>query len=475
MRSNNTSRECTSWCKYRKSLLILLFVGWTTTGYAQSDPAVLTLKEVLNSVHRQGLDADIREEKNRTLLNRYQQRDESRIQHTIVGRSGISKNEVGDSLDLEASARESTYFTLSYEQQFESGFNWTASQTLRSGRTLTGDEDREDYRKQMLVARVPVYGRGATLGESINRKTDIELQQTAQKLSREVRSLELEVARTFLEVWQSQETLRYRQQIIGLLQNKHNRVARYPNRSVAIEIELLDLEVEREREYQFDQQATLEQAQLELLGYLARQAPVDLSLPPFPPAIGWSEEIALKAYQEGSPVLAEMESRAAMLAQDIELAQWSMAPEVQVGGFIGNTQVNGVQGNNFGLNVTVTYHFGGGERPAAAAMKSERAALDLEIQKEKERIKLQYQADRSRYDTRVRKAALEQKELALMQKKLTLTRLRFEHGDADLEEVAEIELSIARKQLEILQARVDCWERFLALISGSSQLLSDLL
>jgi outer membrane protein TolC len=62
-----------------------------------------------------------------------------------------------------------------------------------------------------------------------------------------------------------------------------------------------------------------------------------------------------------------------------------------------------------------------------------------------------------------------------MQKRLSLAQLRFERGDADLEEVIEMASAIARKQIEILQAKVDCWEQYLKLVSGTSQPLSELL
>jgi len=108
-------------------------------------------------------------------------------------------------------------------------------------------------------------------------------------------------------------------------------------------------------------------------------------------------------------------------------------------------------------------------------MKREIAALNLEIRKETEGTDIQWRRDRNGYRSQCRQARLESLELAVHQKGFQAARTRFETGAIDADSFAERETALLDKRLKMLQARKDCWDQFLKLVSGLNQPLLELL
>jgi Outer membrane efflux protein len=466
MKNMNTNRACGLIFRCLSWVSLLLYLALLPSANAQEFTGNLTLKKAVSAAFLEGGEAEVLASRDRQFLTQIQQREKSRIKHTLSSRTGISRNEIGDSQDLESSANETASYTLSYEQIFEGGISWKISQTSRSEEALTDNEEDEEYSKQLFTVQLPIYGKEAERGSITGRKNELELDRTRQMIEFDKNLLQISVARAFFLAVLQEKALEISNKKLTLLEEKQVHLVKTPSRITKLEKNLFNLDLEKEKNFNANKKHLLNHSLGQLALYFGNRDMGNLTMPEKIPDIDQSEEQALQAYLENDTGLTGMKNRLNTLQQDLELSRLATVPEIHAGGFVGNTNVNDTQGSNYGLNLSVIYRFGGGEEEAFQSLQQEINSLNLKINQEKKRITNQFHFDSNKFRLLQQSAELAQQESKILQKQFQLTRKQFEIGEIEWDDVVKLELSLLDRQLSIFQTKIDCWEQFLNVISS---------
>lgn len=433
----------------------------------------LLLKDAISMSMEHGINASILRQQNEGLTQKINHLEERSTRHVLTGRTGFARNEIEDSQDLEASAMETSVYILSYQQIFQNGISWSASQTMRSGKALTVTQSDEEYTKQLLTLKLPIYGKMADIEWLSNQKQRIDIEASQKLLENRKNTLQIEVAVLFFESLLQTETWHVSNEKLILYQaeNERNR----QTRSTGLENQLTDLALKREKLSNSEHHALAEQARRQLELYLGNKLDADLVLPEQLPSINWDKNEALKAYQENTTVLLLLKRNLQVLQQEEAISDLDTVPDIVASGFVGSSALNEVEGSNYGLNLTVSYSFGGGEVEKSSSIRKEVAALKMEIQREQMKAEFDYYHDLKLFQTSSGKAKLAIEELEIYKKKLGLARYEFDLGEIDREELTDLELQLLEKQLSMVQSQADCWTSYFKLLKRMDKPLIDIL
>ncbi|NQU66253.1 MAG: TolC family protein [SAR324 cluster bacterium] len=435
----------------------------------------MTLKEALISSTQQGIDAPILLEQGQSLGLKREQLEKSKIKHTITGRTGYSKNEVGDSQDLAAGAIETMLYTLSYQQLYENGFSWTASQTTRSSKALTETEKDEEYSKQLLLAKLPLYGKTADITSLFNKKQQLLLETEQNNLQNDINALQSVIARAYFSAYLEAETYKISTQKLELVQKKVDIQSKTPRHITSLDLQLSQIELQREQITNEEQKIIQDQAFNKLEMLLGNQVEKELQLPLEMPTLKGSDQQVLEFYLDQSSKLSQLKNQLNILQQDAAISDSNTAADIYAVGFVGNTNVNETKGRNYGVNLTVTYNFGGGEQEQTSAFQKEIIALNLKLEKERRELQIQFQLDMSKFRSLSKQAILSEKEYQLFKVRHQLARQKFQQGEIGQETLTDLEIKLHNSLLHNIQSKIDNWLQFLSILEQTNQPLIDLL
>ncbi len=463
------------WYYLIKTITVLICLAGIVLGNAQKEAKGLTLKEAVLAGMQQGLEADILQAQGDKLALQRLSMEESGIKHILTGRTGYAKNEIGDSQDLSASAIETTLYTLSYQQLYENGFSWTASQTTRSAEALTETESDEEYSKQLLTLMVPLYGKTTDNTTLFNKKQHLILEEDQRNLQHEINTSQIASARIFVSAYLQAESYKISSRKLVLLENKIDVLSKVPQQGASLDMQLNQFELQREKINNEEQKTIRDQTfhQLELLS--GKQPSNSMQLPAELPSLIGPEEQLQDLFLGNSSKLAQLKNQVIMLQQDEAISESQTAPDIYAAGFVGNTSVDDTKGSNYGMYLTVAYHFGGGEEEQVSAVRKEIATLNLRIEKEKNNAMIQYRLNMSKLKSLSKKVFLEEKEQQLLKAQIQLVQQRFQLGEINWEVLTDQEISLQNKRLSRIKSKADSWFQFLTLLEQTNQPLIEIL
>jgi len=177
MPNSDTNRECGFKlpCLNRGGIFIIFLLCFHALPiWAQQ---LITLQEAISlgkakSLNTSLLEAEAKRYDLKVLLIEAQRREQN-----VSSSFGSSRNEVGDSSDLEATATDRQLLKVAYQQSFEGGFNWKFSYQQRQDTALTSNSSNEELTKFVLTAALPVYGKSQETKKLKTRKSLLQLEQ----------------------------------------------------------------------------------------------------------------------------------------------------------------------------------------------------------------------------------------------------------------------------------------------------------
>ena len=428
----------------------------------------MTLKKAILLSLSGSIDASIINRQEEGLEQKRQLLDESKVKHVLTGKTGYSKNEIGDSQDLESSAMEISTFTLSYQQIFENGFTWTASQINRTGVALTPSQVDEEYSKQLLTAKLPIFGNHSESSWLTNRKLQIDIENTQKEMQIEKNSLQTEVAQIYVDTYVQYQALDISNRKLALYQAELDRKSKTLTRLTEIDYQLLELELQKEKISNDEKKTAWQESRQKLQLILGKNPDNRLTLPQQLPTFHLSDAQAIERYQAFSPKLLQLQYQLQLLQREEEILDLATVPTVYAGGFVGNSSLNEIQGSNYGLNLTVRFNFGGGESEKVSAVRKELAVLNLKLDKEQKNAAIDYYKARGQFQSALRKAELGASEIEIYSRQLQLAQQKFNLGEIDRNKLTDLELEALDKRLEMIRAHAECWTSYLSIVKRTN-------
>ena len=455
------------WKRGLLSVGILLF----STIYAFSQP--LTLKEaVLRSID-QGLNHSIDEQRRSYFTHKEKFVDERKVQKVFRGKTGFSKNEVADSRDLESKATQGSQINLSYQETYENGLSWTLSQTYREDKAISGNQGDESYEKTLLYGSMPIYGTASSINRIKRDQGRLQIDQERILWDNQLNQVQYEVARAFLETGLQAYTLEKVIEKEKIHQGKIDRLFKVPLGLTAIDKEILQLQQLNEEQNVSLQKNSFRQAILALELLIGVVTETQFQLPTDLPQLTKSSEEITQAYLQNSLKIKGLKQKLLALQQTTELIELDERPDFSINGFIGKSTLDDSKGSNYGVNLLVTYNFGGGQPENLAAQKSQMSRYNLEIKLAQKQIAIQVHQDLQKLEASKNKATFLIANLKITQKKVLLSQKKFELGAIQRETVADLKMKAIDLMATARKASIESWISYLNVLQNMHASLID--
>lgn len=440
------------------------FCGAGAEGYATPSFAYLTLKDAIALGLKESLPASqLTTEKQRLDLKELKLEEgkrQQKVDSSILG----SRNEVGDSRDLEASAQETRQLVLSYQENFENGFLWKIINTQRLTTPLDGEEEETLFQKTILVLSFPLYGTAAEKNRLTNQKLKLSLENEWVMWEQEKMALQTQTAHAFLAFVMSHEQAKSAEQTLELVQQKLERNQAIKTQLTELEMSQLELDLHQVRLEFLNKKEALEQNRRQLALLIGNAASKRAPRLGPPLQLQQTGSQLKELYLRNSIVLQQLKKNIQIKQKDLKLSNLALHPDIILGGNIGqsrtNSSTNEREGNNRSLYLTLSYPFGGGQSQQIAIEQQAFHKLNLEFQRQQELIELQSQSDHLKLQSQQAMIDIHLNQNNLAQQQLQLAEDSFRIGKSIQDHLQTAKMRLIQTRLAVIQAQIDYWKHF---------------
>lgn len=426
---------------------------------------LISLQEVLNGYreHNQTIRRLSAEQK--VVQSQKKQTDEAGIKHKIISQIALSKNELSDSRDLDASASETTQMSLTYQQIFEEGFNWSISHKNRVSSPIDSSGDKEDFTKYILSTELPIYGKQAGGRKLENQKKVVQIHQKEERLSGEKRKLIHTVATLYFDYLEAFQRKALETQKAVNLQKKiewaRERALNFTEfHSKELELELL-----------LGQQSLSEAIVAFQKSYYSLKQQVHFleknRVPAFVkvPQVKITAQEFEKRYITFSQKVIQVKQQIELDHRQLELISLEKEPAVYLGSFFGNTRSlqsddSYQRGTNYGAFLKFSYSFGGGEQEAVWAEQQNLEKNKLYLKEIERAVKGEAQLDYNTMNSYLKGVLLAEKKKTLIWSQLNLASEKYMAGQLTRADVLDYQIRLDESVLFYNEAVIRFWKHF---------------
>lgn len=431
----------------------------------------LTISGMLKLAEENGIGQTKLREGEKQYLLRQQYLEEQKIEHQATGALSGSRNEVGDSRDLDSSESETTLYKIDYKQTLENGIYWKISHQQRFEKAITGDGTDGQLNKTVLSALVPFYGKSSYSKQLNREKIELSMNRDRNQWRSEHRKWELKIATLFLEWYLQKEEKKKSDHEIRRHQEQLKRITSSPNLITALEVNQLELKILQQKQRR-EKSAFLAKKAKEQLVLLAG-ATLEYRVPVLNeiPKINRTLEELSEQYLLNSVKLQSLRSQIQIKENELQSKELETLPDFQAGAFYGQSQATSASGKNWGVNLSVTYRFGSGHLQQFGIAQQEKFKLELELQEERKSRKQQALEDWQTLELNEKMLEINRMQYQLAREEEDLVKKNFRVGTAMMKTVAKAEIKTRNMQTEITKSVVEQWKTILKILEQTDEAL----
>ncbi len=434
----------------------------TSLLHANNPTLPLTLKDAILLGLQNSLPASQVVGDTESLRLKRQRLEASKLRHAINSSIANSRNEIGDSRDLDASATETQQSVISYQQTFENGFSWKLTNTQRFERPIEGGGSESTFQKNLLSLSYPLWGKAADGLKLNNEKLALQFEEEERAGRRKKLMLQTQIALAFLDYTLNYQKWQAAQRRWTLAQQKFEQKQSTQTQLTALELQQVEVEVlDAEQGFIFEE-SNFRNAQEQLALWIGEadtsRLPQMPRLPPFPYTPDQLETI----YEESEGRIQLLQTQIQSLQKDLQAAKLETQPGVTLGSNIGQSQSNTRDGANASVFVLIAYKFGGGESEQVAILQQQLGNLNLQLQHQQVDLRIQSRKDHAQLESSRRRAEIRQKQYELAQKQWEVNQQGFQVGQVNQDMVFGSEVKWLQAETAALQAQIEYWKIFLA-------------
>ncbi|MBF0121065.1 MAG: TolC family protein [Desulfobacterales bacterium] len=451
-----------------KFIVWIFFINVTIFYFMPSSLKAFSLMDVLNLGINNISNNEQMVQNDQIVRLKYQRLDKSRVQQNINSNLSKSVNEVADSRDLDARDSSETFqMTGGFQQTFINGFNWNISTTYRNeSPTNISDTKDDQFSKFQLRFDYPLFGY-LSLGKKILYEKDkLLIDFEKESYSLEQINFEAEIANAFFDMLIDFHKKKESDNFITVLKKQRQKYYNNVDFVPALDLKQLDYKILQAEQENIMREDILLESRKKLYIYVDNEIvqqtpeidePIDFDI---------TSEIYTEKYLEKSQKLLKLKQDQLLKEKDLNIIKLKLRPDVSFGGYLGKTNTNIKDGNNYGAYMVVKYFFGGGESEQASVATLELKAISNEIRKTKQEHILKAKRDYQQIISKKKYISIRKQQYEQVKTQLNMASEQFDYGQISLESFINYCEKCLQAETALIQSKAEYWKHYISLLNN---------